>query len=35
MIVWGAGAKRLSAQGLLEEVVQINREIKEYIESIK
>lgn len=32
MIVWGAGAKRLSAQGLYEEVMYINREIKEYIE---
>lgn len=35
MIVWGAGAKRLSAQGLWEEVAQINREIREYIEGIK
>lgn len=32
MIVWGAGAKRLSAQGLLEEIAFINREIREYIE---
>jgi len=32
MIVWGAGAKRLSAQGLREEIEYINREIKEYIE---
>lgn len=35
MIVWGAGAKRLSAQGLWEEVAQINREIEEYIKRIK
>ncbi len=35
MIVWGAGAKRLSAQGLREEIVQINKEIKEYLERIK
>ncbi len=35
MIVWGSGAKRLSAQGLREEVAQINREIREYMERNK
>lgn len=29
MIVWGQGAKRLSANGLREEIDHINKEIKE------
>jgi len=31
MIVWGQGARRLSAQGLWEEVQQVNKEIKDWI----
>lgn len=31
MIVWGQGARRLSALGLLEEVEQINRQIREAV----
>ena len=32
MIIWGAGAKRMSASGLLEEVQGINQEISEQLE---
>lgn len=31
MIVWGQGAKRLSAQGLWEEIRQVDREIRDHI----
>ena len=34
MIVWGQGAKRLSANGLRDEIEQIDREIKEKSENI-
>ncbi|MDE7274402.1 MAG: NYN domain-containing protein, partial [Lachnospiraceae bacterium] len=34
MIVWGQGAKRLSAKGLRDEIEQIDREIKEKSEDI-
>lgn len=34
MIVWGQGAKRLSANGLREEIEHINKEIKEKSESL-
>ncbi|MDE6055670.1 MAG: NYN domain-containing protein, partial [Lachnospiraceae bacterium] len=34
MIVWGQGAKRLSANGIRDEIEQIDREIKEKSESI-
>ena len=36
MIIWGAGARRLSAQGLLEEVLMTEKEIRsEYLEQTK
>ena len=31
MIVWGQGAKRLSAQGLREEIETINNEIRDHV----
>ena len=31
MIIWGAGAKRMSASGLLEEVEGIKQEISEHL----
>ena len=34
MIVWGQGAKRLSANGLREEIEHINKEIKEKSEGL-
>ncbi len=34
MIVWGQGAKRLSAKGLREDIEHINKEIKEKSESL-
>ena len=35
VIIWGAGALRMSAQGLLEEVTKINQEIKRLVEKTK
>lgn len=35
MIIWGAGANRLSAQGLLEEVVKAEQEITSHLEQHK
>lgn len=35
VIIWGAGALRMSAQGLLEEVTKTNREIKRLLEETK
>ena len=35
VIIWGAGALRMSAQGLLEEVTKTNQEIKRLIEETK
>ena len=33
MIIWGAGARRLSAKGLLEEVEEANRALRSQLES--
>ena len=35
VIIWGAGALRMSAQGLLEEVTKTNQEIKRLVEETK
>ena len=35
VIIWGAGAMRMSAQGLLEEVKETNREIRRLLEEVK
>ena len=35
VIIWGAGAMRMSAQGLLQEVQETNREIRRLLEEVK
>ncbi len=35
VIIWGAGAMRLSAQGLLQEVQETNKEIRRLLEEVK
>ena len=35
VIIWGAGAMRLSAQGLLQEVQETNKEIRRLLEAVK
>ncbi len=35
VIIWGAGAMRMSAQGLLEEVKETNREIRRLLDEVK
>ncbi len=35
VIIWGAGAMRLSAQGLLKEVTETNKEIRRLLEEMK
>ena len=35
VIIWGAGAMRLSAQGLLQEVQETNREIRRLLDEVK
>ena len=35
VIIWGAGAMRLSAQGLLEEVKETNKEIRRLLDEVK
>ena len=35
VIIWGAGAMRLSAQGLLQEVQETNKEIRRLLQETK